>query len=67
MNERAILPDAGQVSREQADAIAEKEYDRFADRRRAEIEDQAEVDTLKLLEADVKKLPARKPRNRAQS
>jgi hypothetical protein len=67
LNERAILPDAGQVSREQADALAEKQYDRFAGRRRAELEDQTEVDNLNLLEADVKKLPARKPRKRAQS
>jgi hypothetical protein len=66
LNERAILPDAGQVSREQADAIAEKEYDRFADRRRVELEDQTEVDNLKLLEADVKKLSTRKPRKRAR-
>jgi len=35
LNERAILPDAGTVSREQADAIAEQEYERFAARRRA--------------------------------
>ena len=60
LNERASLPDAGQVSREQADAIAEREYDRFAERRRAHIEDQAEADTLKELEAEMKKLPAKK-------
>ena len=35
LNERTILPDAGTVSREQADAIAEQEYERFAARRRA--------------------------------
>lgn len=56
LNERAILPDAGKVSREQADAIAEQEYDRFAARRRAQLEDESEADTLKQLEDQVKKL-----------
>ncbi|MGA2543274.1 MAG: virulence RhuM family protein [Verrucomicrobiota bacterium] len=60
LNERAILPDAGKVSREQADAMAEREYDRFAARRRAQLEDDAESDTLKQLEDQVKKLPAAK-------
>jgi hypothetical protein len=40
-NERAILPGAGKVSREQADALAEKEYERFAARRRAQLENEA--------------------------
>jgi hypothetical protein len=56
LNERAILPDAGKVSREQADAIAEQEYDRFAARRRTQLEDESEADTLKQLEDAVKKL-----------
>jgi hypothetical protein len=43
-----------------ADAIAEQEYDRFAARRRAQLEDEAEADTLKQLEDEVKKLPATK-------
>jgi len=60
LNERAILPDAGKVSREQADAIAEQEYERFAARRRARLENEAETDTLKQLEDEVKKLPAAK-------
>ena len=60
LNERTILPDAGKVSREQADAIAEQEYDRFAARRRAQLEDEAEADTLKQIEDEVKKLPATK-------
>ena len=63
LNERAILPDAGKVRREQADAIAEKEYERFAARRRAQLESEAETDTLRQLEDEVKKLPAaKKPR-----
>ena len=60
LNERTILPDAGKVSREQADAIAEQEYERFAARRRARLENEAETDTLKQLEDEVKKLPAAK-------
>ena len=35
LNERAILPDAGKVTRQRADAIAEQAYDDFAARRRA--------------------------------
>lgn len=45
-NERAVLPDAGSVSREQADAKAEAEYEAFAARRRAAIEAEGERDTL---------------------
>ena len=60
LNERAILPDAGKVGREQADAIAELEYERFAARRRAQLEDEAEADTLKQLEDEVNRLPETK-------
>ncbi len=67
LNERAILPSAGAVSREEADAIAEREYERFAQRRRAQLEEQAEADTLKQLEDEVKKLPGiKKGRGRRQ-
>ena len=57
LNERAILPDAGKVSREEAHALAEAEYERFAARRRAALESQGEADLLGLLDAEVKKLP----------
>jgi len=60
LNERTILPDAGTVSREQADAIAEQEYERFAARRRVQLEHEAEAAGFKQLEDEVKKLPARK-------
>jgi len=60
-NERAILPDAGKVSREQADDLAQQEYERFAARRRAQLESQAEAHTLKQLENEVKKLPKQPP------
>ncbi len=57
-NERAILPDAGRVSRTEADAIAAREYDRFAVRRRSRLEDEAEADSLEQLRDMVKKVPA---------
>jgi hypothetical protein len=57
LNERAILPDSGKVSREAAHQRAEDEYERFAARRRAELEAQGEADLLNLLDAEVKKLP----------
>ena len=57
LNERAILPDAGKVSREEAHRLAEEEYERFAARRRAALEAQGEADLLGLLDAAVKKLP----------
>jgi hypothetical protein len=60
LNERAILPDSGKVSREMAHQRAEDEYERFAARRRAELEAQGETDLLNLLDAEVKKLPKRK-------
>lgn len=61
LNERAILPDAGKVSRNEAHQLAEQEYERFATRRRAELEAQGEADLLGLLDAEVKKLP-KKPK-----
>ena len=57
LNEREILPGAGKVSREQAHALAEQEYETFAQSRRAHLEAAAESDPLKLLETAVKSLP----------
>lgn len=62
LNERPILPDAGKVTREQADARAAQEYEAFAARRRAALEEEAEADTFGQLEADLKKL--RQPNGR---
>jgi hypothetical protein len=63
LNERAILPDAGKVSREQADAVAEREYEDFAARRRGELESAGELETLKQIEDQINKLPRpRKPK-----
>ena len=52
-NDRNVLPDAGRMSRKNADQKAAEEYERFAARRRAQIE----TDALNQLEAEVKKLP----------
>jgi hypothetical protein len=60
LNERAILPDSGKVSREEAHQLAEEEYERFAARRRAALEAQGAADLLGLLDAEMKKLPKRK-------
>jgi len=57
LNERAILPDAGRVSRDAAHQLAEAEYERFAARRREALEAEGEADLLGLLDAEVKKLP----------
>jgi hypothetical protein len=56
LNERAILPDAGKVAREEAHRLAEEEYERFAARRREALEAQGEADLLGLLDAEVQKL-----------
>ncbi len=59
-NERAVLPDAGQVSREEADRHAEGEYEKLAARRRTEREEIGEAESFKALESEIKKLPRKK-------
>lgn len=59
-NDRDVLPNAGRVSREDANQKAAEEYDRFAARRRATREAKAEADGLSQLEDVVKKLPRKK-------
>ena len=49
-NERAVLPDAGRVSRETADEKAHTEFERFAEHRRELAEAKGEEETLKALE-----------------
>jgi hypothetical protein len=56
-NDRAVLPNAGKVTREQADAKAHQEYERFSKRHRAALEAEAENDMLRQLEEDAKNLP----------
>lgn len=59
-NERAVLPDAGRMSREAADGQAALAYETFAARRRAQSEVEGERDALRALEAAAKKLPQRR-------
>jgi hypothetical protein len=58
-NERAVLPDKGQISRADADARAEAEYEEFAARRREMLEAEGARDQQKALEDAAKKLPGR--------
>jgi hypothetical protein len=62
-NDRSVLPDAGSVSREQADAKAKLEYEKFSQRRRTAVEAQAEQDMIRDLENIEKKLPKQKKLN----
>ena len=55
-NERKVLPGAGRISREKADAIAAAQYNRFEGRRREALEEEA----LKQLTETAKKLPGSK-------
>jgi hypothetical protein len=49
-NERAVLPNAGAMKREEADRRAREEYACFAERRRIETEEAGEADAMKMLE-----------------
>lgn len=49
-NERGVLPDAGTVSKDHADAIAQAEYEKFAAQRRALVEAEAARDLTRALE-----------------
>ena len=66
-NERRVLHDAGGVSREDADRLAQKEYAAFERRRRTELEASGEkeiADTLKTLEEKATSLEKAKPKKR---
>jgi len=58
-NERRVLPDKGAVNKAEADARAETEYERFAEKRRALMEAEAERAQQMALEEAAKSLPAR--------
>jgi hypothetical protein len=62
-NQREVLKNTGRISREQANTRAESEYEVFAARRRAEIEHQAEEETLRRLEQQAKQNPKRDKQN----
>jgi hypothetical protein len=55
-NERKILPDAGSVSKIEADDFAKDEYDRFAERRREYKEELGHEESIKQLAAAAKQL-----------
>ncbi|HYE36651.1 virulence RhuM family protein [Methylocaldum sp.] len=57
-NDRNVLPNAGSVSKKQADAHAESEYARFATERRALLEAEGTEHNIKMLEAAAKMLPS---------
>jgi len=61
-NERAVLPDAGVVSRVVADAHAAAEYELFAAKRRALLEAEGEAALSQSLEDAAKRLPKAKKR-----
>jgi hypothetical protein len=58
-NERPVLPNAGTVSREDADRIAGEAYDQFSARRRTHHEDEEEAALIRELEDKAKRLPKR--------
>ena len=58
-NERAVLSDAGVVSRAAADRKAEEEYELFAARRRELLEGEGEDAAMRALESAAKQLPPR--------
>ena len=59
-NERAVLPAAGVVSREDADRKAAAEYEKFSARRRAALEAEAETEAIKQLEAAAEQVRRRR-------
>lgn len=59
-NDRAVLPHAGRVTREEADRKAAAEYEAFATRRRAALESEGEAEALRQLEDAAKALPKRR-------
>lgn len=56
-NDRNVLPNAGNLSKKQADVHAEAEYMKFAAQRRALLESEGEAYNLNMLEAAAKVLP----------
>jgi len=55
-NDRKVLPNAGKVSKQNAEGHAKGEYERFESRRRAYKESIGEAETIKQLEEAAKEL-----------
>lgn len=64
-NERNVLSGAGRISKKQADAHAEGEYEQFAVRRRALLEAEGAEFNVRALEDAAKTLPKRKKKDGA--
>ena len=62
-NERSVLPNAGRVSKKQADAHAEGEYEQFAARRRALLEAEGAEFNVRTLEEAAGALPKPKKKD----
>ena len=60
-NDRNVLPDAGSVSKQEADDFARDEYERFAERRREYKEAIGQEESIKQLEETAKRLGWKKP------
>ncbi|KIE18208.1 2-hydroxyacid dehydrogenase [Smithella sp. SC_K08D17] len=60
-NDRMVLPDAGKISKQEADDFAKNEYGHFAQRRREYKEAIGQEESIKQLEETAKKLGWKKP------
>jgi hypothetical protein len=60
-NDRAVLPGAGQVSREAAERKAAVAYEEFSERRRIALETEGEAEVIRVLEHTAKTLSKPKP------
>lgn len=68
-SDREVLKTKGTIAKADADAKAQEEYDKFAERRRALIEAEGEREAAKAIEEAAKRLPApaaKKPRPRGK-
>ncbi len=63
-NDRNVLPNAGSVSKKEADNFARTQYEQFEVSRRRLNEDLAEVDYLKQLNEAAKYLPPKPPKEK---
>jgi hypothetical protein len=63
-NERGVLPDGGKVTRDEADRMALGEYEAFHQRRLAQTDAEAEIETMRRLTEISKSLPSPKDKKR---
>jgi len=65
-NDRNVLANAGSLSKKQANAHAEAEYQKFAAQRRALLESEGEAYNLSILEAAAKALPQQRKKKKTK-